>query len=168
MDQAAESMGFTPNDGLIMARRPALLKAVAELVGAAYSPGEVPLELKKLVAVVASAAAGCRYCTAHAGHGALRGGVDEKKLAAVWEYASSDLFSAAEKAALRLANSAALVPNAAADEDFAELQRYFSEDQVVELVAVIALFGFLNRWNSTLATDLEAAPAEVAERLLRL
>ena len=166
LEVATESMGFTPNDALIMAYRPALLKALAEMVVAIYGPGEVPLTLKKLVAAMASSAAGCRYCAAHASHGALRDGVEEEKLAALWDYADSPLFSAAEKAALNLARAASLTPNAVTDADFAELRQHFDEGQTVELVGVISLFGFLNRWNSTFATDLEDVPAAVAERLL--
>jgi hypothetical protein len=36
----------------------------------------------------------------------------------------------------------------------------------VEIVGVIAVFGFLNRWNDTFATPLESEPIEVGERLL--
>jgi hypothetical protein len=38
------------------------------------------------------------------------------------------------------------------------LAPHFDEDQIVELVAVISLFGWLNRWNDTMATDLEDEP----------
>jgi len=34
--------------------------------------------------------------------------------------------------------------------------------QIVELVSVIALFGYLNRWNDTMATQLEGLPARFA------
>ena len=43
---------------------------------------------------------------------------------------------------------------------------YFSDDEIVEIMAVICMFGFLNRWNDTMASGLEAAPQELAERLL--
>ena len=41
------------------------------------------------------------------------------------------------------------------DAHFTELKKYFSEDAIVEIVAVISLLGWLNRWNITLATRLE-------------
>lgn len=155
-----EIMGFTPNDGLIMARNPALLKAMLSLVQAVYQPGSVPVELKKLVALMTSSASGCQYCKAHTGFGALRAGVDKEKVAAIWEYSSHPLFSDAERAALDLARNAAMTPNEVTDDQFERLRSYFSDDQIVELVGVISLFGFLNRWNSTLATDLEPEPKE--------
>ena len=68
----------------------------------------------------------------------------------------------AERAALRLALHGAMAPSQATPEHFDELFKYFDEDQAVEIVASIALFGFLNRWNDTMATDLEALPSEVA------
>ena len=125
--------------------------------------GTVPEELKMLVSLIASQAAGCRYCQAHTGHTAERLGVAEEKLAAVWEFETSEHFDDAERAALRLAFHAGQVPNAATDEDFVEAGRHFSDDQVAAIVAVCSLFGYLNRWNDTMATTLESHPMSVAQ-----
>ena len=162
---AERSMGFRPNDGLTMARVPGLLPAVSELVKAIYRPGRVSFELKRLVALVASSAAGCRYCTAHTAHGAHESGVvDPAKLEAVWSFEESPLFSPAERAALRVALGAGAAPSHVSDGDFAELRRHFSEEEVLELVAVLSLFAFLNRWNHTLQTELESSPLAFADR----
>ena len=160
-----QRMGFLPNSMLTMARRPAVLRAVAELTQAART-GTVSRELKELVALVASTATGCRYCQAHTASNATRTGADTEKIAQVWSYASSDLFNDAERAALRLAHHASLVPNAATDEDFEELGRHFDDGEIVELMTMIALFGFLNRWNDTLATGLETTPLELADAVI--
>mgnify|MGYP002713163328 CR=1 FL=1 len=90
----------------------------------------------------------------------------DQKIAAVWEFETSDLFSDAERAALRLALHAGYLPNEATQADFDELANYFDEGQIVEIVASIALFGYLNRWNDTMATQLEEYPAQVAERAI--
>lgn len=58
------------------------------------------------------------------------------------------------------------MPNAVTDAMFAELRKYWTEEQIVEIVGVIALFGFLNRWNDTMATPLEDEPIEVAVKYL--
>ena len=58
------------------------------------------------------------------------------------------------------------MPNAVTDAMLAELRKYWTEEQIVEIVGVIALFGFLNRWNDTMATPLEDEPIEVAEKYL--
>jgi uncharacterized peroxidase-related enzyme len=160
-----QRMGFLPNSLLTMARRPEILRAVASLAQAART-GTVSRELKELVALVASTAAGCRYCQAHTASNATRVDAQAAKIAAAWSYETSDLFGAAERAALRLAHHAALVPNQATDEDFEELRRYFDDGEMVEIVTVIALFGFLNRWNDTVATDLEPAPFAVATEVI--
>jgi hypothetical protein len=44
----------------------------------------------------------------------------------------------------------------------AALKEHFSDKQCVEIVAVISLFGFLNRWNDTMATTLEDKPRAFA------
>jgi uncharacterized peroxidase-related enzyme len=165
--QAVEAgMGFVPNSMLTMAHWPDLVRAFAGLGGTVLGGGEVDPGLKQLVAFVASNAAGCRYCQAHTSHSAERRGVDVEKIRAAFDYETSDRFSEAERSALRVAAHAGMVPNGVEAEHMAALAEHFNERQMVEIVAVIALFGFLNRWNDTLATTLEAAPQAFAgERL---
>jgi uncharacterized peroxidase-related enzyme len=161
------NLGFVPNSILIMQRRPKLAKALAALTAAVWDPeGAVDRRLKRLIAHVSSRAAGCRYCMAHTAGGALHFGVEDRKLADIWDYQTSPLYSAAERAALDLALGASGVPNAATDAMFLELRKHWTEEQIVEIVGVIALFGFLNRWNDTLATPLEDEPMAVGERFL--
>lgn len=162
---AERLMGFVPNDALVMARHPRVLKAMWGLVAAVYGPGEVDNGLKRLIGEATSKAAGCFYCTAHAAHGAKEQGVDPAKIKAVWSFEDSPLFSESERAAINIAMKAGMVPNQTEDADFERLRAHFSEDQIVEIVSVIAMFGFLNRWNSTLGTELEPRPAAVIEGL---
>jgi AhpD family alkylhydroperoxidase len=116
-----------------------------------------------MIATIVSGASGCRYCQAHTAHGAARmAGADEAKIAAVWEFETSDLFSPAERAALALALAAGQQPNAATDEHFRELEKHFSGRAIMEIMGMISLFGFLNRWNDTVATELEDAPFDFA------
>jgi uncharacterized peroxidase-related enzyme len=165
---AQDLMGFIPNDVLAMAHWPELLSAVKALVDVIYAPGALDPGLKRMMATIVSGAAGCRYCQAHTAHGAVRmAGVDQAKISAVWDYQSNPLFSEAERAALNLALAAGQQPNAVTDEHFAQLRHHFSERAVVEMMGVIGLFGFLNRWNDTLATELEEAPLAFAETALR-
>ncbi len=159
IDAAEKLMGFAPNDALIMARNPALMNAAAALVGAIYGPGKVDAGLKRLIGEATSKAAGCFYCAAHAANGARDQGVDPERIAAVWSFEDSDLFTDAERAAIRVAMKAGMSPNETTDDDFRTLQRHFDDDEVIEIVGVIAMFGFLNRWNSTLKTTLEPRPA---------
>jgi len=161
------NLGFIPNSILIMQRKPKLAKALAQLTAAVWDPdSRVGRGFKRVIAHVASRAAGCQYCMAHTAGGALHFGVEDEKLAAVWDYQTSPLYSAAERAALDFALAAATVPNEVTDEMFAEMRKHWTEEQIVEIVGVIALFGFLNRWNDTMATPLEDEPIQVGEKFL--
>lgn len=168
LKMAEAAMGFVPNSLKIMARRPALLAGFMGLSGALLGPdSNVPAGLRQMIAHVTSKAAGCNYCQAHTSEQAERKGVPADKIDQLWTYETSALFSPAERAALALADAAGQVPNAATDAHFEALKAHFSEDQIVEIVGVIALFGFLNRWNDTLATRLEDSPLAFAEAHLK-
>jgi uncharacterized peroxidase-related enzyme len=161
-----ETLGFVPNSLFTLARRPAILRALSELIAQIWRTGTVPMYVKPLVAMVSSTAAGCRYCQAHEAADARMRGVTDEKIAAVWKFETSPLFSEAERAALRFARDASVVPNAATPERFAELREHWDDGQIVELLAVVGLFGFLNRWNDTMATDLEDKPTALGRRVL--
>lgn len=161
-----DTRGFVPNSIRTMARRPGIAKAFMELNQQVLYEGTVPSGLKMLVSLASSMAAGCRYCESHMTNLAARFDAPPEKIAALWEFESSDLFSDAERAALALAIKAGTTPNLADEADFAALREHFDEGQIVEIVASIALFGYLNRWNDTMATTLEELPAEVAERII--
>jgi uncharacterized peroxidase-related enzyme len=161
--QAVEAaMGFVPNSMLTMAHWPELLQSFGGFAGGIINGGELQRSLKQLVAFVVSNAAGCRYCQAHTSHGAEVSGVSAEKIQAAFEFETSALFTDAEKAALRVALHAGMVPNAVEPEHMDALREHFSDKQCVEVVAVISLFGFLNRWNDTLATTLEETPRAFA------
>jgi len=157
------AMGFLPNSMLIMARKPGLVEAFAGLGAVVQGPSPLPDEIKRMAAFMASRAAGCVYCQTHTHHQAASAGISDAKLDAIWAYETSDLFSDAERAALRVAQAAGQVPNAVTAEDMASLKQHFTDEQVVDLVAVISLFGFLNRWNDTFATVLEDEPVAHAQ-----
>jgi alkylhydroperoxidase family enzyme len=158
-------MGFTSNSLRTMARRPEILKAFSDLNVAIFSGGLLPLELKYLVGYAASAIGGCRYCQAHTSYLAHKLGVPDEKVKAVFE-PGSDALNEAERAAIDLAVNASMQPGAALPEHFSAARVHYNEAEIIELLCVIGLFGFLNRWNDALATQLEAAPASFAERLL--
>ena len=162
-----KNLGFIPNSILIMQRKPKLAKALAQMTAAVWDPeSKVDRGFKRIIAHVASRTAGCQYCMAHTAGGALHFGVEDQKLAAVWEYQTSLLYNAAERITLDFAIAAASVPNAVTDAMFAELRKYWTEEQIVDIVGIISLFGFLNRWNDTLATPLADQPIEVGQKYL--
>ena len=156
-------LGVIPNSVRTMARKPHLAKAFTELNKAVMTcEGQVTPEFKRLIGYVTSFVAGCRYCQAHTIRAAERYGAADEQLANVWEYRTHPAFSEAERAALALAFASGTQPNAATDAHFERLAEHFDEREQVEIMAVIAMFGFLNRWNDTLATSLENEPAGFA------
>lgn len=157
IEHLASATGFVANSMLTLARRPEIARAALGLIRAVVRnpDGTVDPELRWMVAHVTSLANGCTYCSAHTFKNGADNGVSEEKLAAIWEFETSPVFSDAERAALRIALTGGQCPSFASKEDMAELRRHFSEEQVVEIGAVIALFGFNNRWNALMATDVE-------------
>lgn len=167
-EKSRKTRGYVPNSWFTLARKPRIFRLVRELRDAVMADaGEILPALRFMVAEVVSNAAGCRYCTAHNAEGAVeRGKVAEEKLQALWQFQSSPLFTPAEKAALNLALAAGSAPPAATDAHFDELKKHFSEDGIIEIVSVIAMFGWMNRWNDTLATQLEEHPLHFAREHL--
>lgn len=162
------TLGFVPNGLRIMARRPEIVQGFIALRRAVLDPasGTVPAELKNLCAHLASRAHGCQYCQAHSLQGAGRAGAEQARLEAVWEFQTSELFSEAERVALDFSIKAASVPNGVSDEDFDRMKEHWDEGQIVEILAAVSLYGFLNRWNDSLATPLEASSATFAQETI--
>lgn len=164
---AAAVMGFEPNSLKIMAHRPEILRGFLALSAAILGPdAKLEPSLRQMIAYIASAAAGCNYCQAHTAHGAHKHQVAAEKIEALWLYETSPLFNAAERAALSLAQAAASVPNQATQAHYDALAAHFSTADMAEITAIIALFGFLNRWNDALATPLEENPLTFASQYL--
>ena len=141
-DSFFKTLGFVPNSVLTMQRKPKLAKAFVQMQRAIWDPdSKVDRGFKRLVAHAASRTANDPYSMAHTASGALHFGIDAAKLAAVRDYKKSPLFNDAERTALDLAVSASSTPNAVTEHTFSELRRHWSEEQIVELVGVIAVAG---------------------------
>ncbi len=160
-------LGFVPNSLLTMQRRPEIVRAFGVLTEAVMNPGgSVDPAFKRLLAHFASRAAGCQYCQAHSLVAAEISGLDPARLEAIWEYQTSERFSDAERVALDFALAAGSVPNEVDDALMQRLRAHWSDDQIVEILAAVCLYGFLNRWNDSMATDLEAMPRSLGEKHL--
>ena len=162
-----ETLGFCPNSVLTMQRRPAVAAAFINLNKAVMAnQGRVTSEQKRLIGYLASMTAGCRYCQAHTTLAAERYGATKERLDAIWDYPASSCFTEAERAAFDFAIAASSVPNAVTPEIAEALRRHWDDGEIVEILGVVALFGFLNRWNDSMATTLEEGAAAIGERRL--
>ncbi|WP_430909145.1 carboxymuconolactone decarboxylase family protein [Maribacter sp. 2-571] len=162
-----ETLGFCPNSILTMQHRPAISKAFINLNKAVMAnEGRVTSALKRMIAWVSSNATGCRYCQAHAIRAAERYGAEQEQLDNIWEYRTHAAFSEAERAALDFSLQASQVPNAVDAEIKTRLYEHWNEGEVVEMLGVISLFGYLNRWNDSMGTSIEDGAVESADQYL--
>ena len=162
-----ETLGFCPNSVLTMQRRPEISRAFINLNKAVMANhGRVTSALKRMIAWVSSNATGCRYCQAHAIRAAERYGAEQQQLNNIWEYRTHPSFSEAERAALDFSLQASQVPNAVDETIKERLYTYWDEGEIVEMLGVISLFGYLNRWNDSMGTTLEKGAIESGDKYL--
>jgi uncharacterized peroxidase-related enzyme len=167
LDASQSFGGYVPTSLRIMAHKPTILRAFSGLIRAVMrEQGEVPADLKWLTAHAVSSAAACRYCQAHTAANGAKAGLDVAKVQALMEYETSPLYSDAERAIVGIGLAAGAVPNAVTRDHFEALRGHFTEAGIVEIVSVISMFGWLNRWNDTFGSDLEASPVAFARQFL--
>ena len=163
-----ETLGFCPNSVLTMQKNPALAKAFINLnMAVMENHGALTSEFKRLIAFVSSNTSGCRYCQAHTIRAAERYGASKERLDNIWNFEQSDCFSDQEKVALKFTREASKVPVATTKEMEEELKQHWSENDIIEIMSVIALFGYLNRWNDVMGTSLEEDAVESANQYLK-
>ncbi len=163
-----ETLGFTPNSLFTMMHRPRIAHAFLEMNQAVMeNKGRISSAMKRQIAYLSSMTTGCRYCEAHAIRAAVRYGSDEDKLRHIWDYKTYPAFSDAERAAFDFTIAASSVPNAVNDEIAENMRAHWDEGEIVEIAGVVALFGYLNRWNDSMGTQLEGPAAQDGEDYLK-
>ena len=162
-----ETLGFCPNSVLTMQHRPAIAIAFIQLNKAVMANhGRVTSALKRLIGYVSSSKAGCQYCRAHTILAAERYGAASEQLAHICEYSTHPAFSPAERAALDFAVAASAVPNAVNSSIMENLRQHWDDGEIVEILGVIGLFGYLNRWNDSMGTRIEPGATNAGEKHL--
>jgi uncharacterized peroxidase-related enzyme len=162
-----ETLGFCPNSVKTMHIRPRIALAFIEMNKAVMeNHGKVTSVLKRFIGYISSNSAGCKYCQAHTIRAAERYGAEQEQLNNIWEYKSHPSFSEAERAALDFALASSIIPNAVTDEISENLRKYYTDGEIVEILGVVALFGFLNRWNDSMGTQIESGAIDSGKKLL--
>ena len=162
-----ETLGFCPNSVLTMQIRPDIAKAFIDLnMAVMANRGRVTSDLKRLIGYLASFTAGCQYCQAHTALAAERYGAGEEKINNIWEYNTHPAFSEAERAALDFSIAASSIPNSVDNEISGNLHKYWDDGDIVEIMGVISLFGFLNRWNDSMGTEMEDGAIKTGDKYL--
>jgi len=115
---------------------------------------------------MASLAGGCVHCQAHGAYSLDKMNVPTERVKALWEYETSELFTDAERAALDFVRNSGLSPNAVEPEHFDELRKHYSSEQIVEIITMSCMAGWLNRWNDTIATVTDQESVDWATKNL--
>jgi uncharacterized peroxidase-related enzyme len=97
---------------------------------------------------------GCRYCTQHHIQSGKRGGLTPDEMRSLKDGNYSP-FGEKERTALRYTEKLTRTPDAASDADFAELKKYFSDEQIVDLHMLIGLANLTNRVTGPLDLPVE-------------
>lgn len=151
-----ETLGFCPNSIKTMFIRPQIAYAFINLNKAVMeNKGKVSSKLKRLIGFITSMVSGCKYCQAHTIRAADRYGASKSQIEEIWNFRDSNNFSDKEKVALEFALLASSVPNQVNKKISEELKKYWNDGEIVEILGVISLFGFLNRWNDSMGTPIE-------------
>ncbi len=162
-----ETLGFCPNSVLTMQIRPEIASSFINLNKAVMANnGRVTSALKRLIAWVSSNATGCRYCQAHSIRAAERYGADQEQLNNIWEYKIHPAFNEAERVALDFSLAASQIPNAVDESLEQRLHDHWDDGEIVEILGVISLFGYLNRWNDSMGTSIEEGAIDSADKFL--
>ena len=146
-----EKYGKIPNIFATMAHQPDVLLGVVTLNDGLQN--DLPATLRELAYFKTSQLNGCAYCSKHHAKAALDAGISQEQLDAIGEYASSSLYSDAEKSVLKYAEE--LTQKATvSDETVAAVQTHIGETELVTLAATVALANFTNRFNHGLGIEL--------------
>lgn len=149
-DKIYAERGNVPNMFRVMAHRPEIFATMQAHFAAVLNTGTVPKRLKELIIVRTSQLNQTPYCLASHTRLAKNLGWSEDQLTNLADWPRRDDFNAAEKSALRLAETVTRDAHALSDEQFAELRCYYSEGEIVELLCAIGLFNYFNRFNDAL------------------
>lgn len=163
-----ETLGFCPNSVLTMYHCPEIAYSFIALNKAVMqNNGKVTSDLKRLIGYVSSNVSGCKYCQAHTIRAAERYEAQQEKLENIWNFETHPSFSESERVALEFALKSSLIPNEVDDIIADKMRKYWSDAEIIEILGVVSLFGFLNRWNDSMGTELEKSAIESGEKYLR-
>jgi len=161
-DRYLRDRGNVPNMFRTMAHRPEIFQTIIAHMEAVLNTGTLPKALKELVIVRTSQINRTPYCLASHTAIARKLGWSDSQIEALHDASASAEFTEREKIAIHLAEVMTSDAHAYSDAEFAELRSFFSEGEVVELMAAIGLFNYFNRFNDLLQME-PTKPASAEE-----
>jgi len=85
----------------------------------------------------------------------MQAGASEAKIGEITTARASDLFDESEKVAVEYAEAITFTDRKVTEELFARLRTHYSEPQIVELTAAIALENFRSKFNVALGIEAQ-------------
>lgn len=150
-----QAAGEVPDANLFatIAARPEIAKAFAEHLRVVMQSGTVPRATKALCAAMVSAVNFCEPALIAYRREARSAGVSVDTLNALWDFARSDLFSEAQKAALSAAVALTREARGLPDTIWDRLRAEYADGEIVEVLSLIGLVNALNRVSNALQTE---------------
>lgn len=142
-----EDTGSVPEWAKVMANRPNILKEFTELFKSVMGEGEIEVNLKWKMAYTISHALKCPFCVDVTTKMMIKFGANEQDVEDIREMRN---LSQEEEDILKLAKDITNNANVDDPETFARLKEKMSDSQIVELISVIGLFNYINRFNNAL------------------
>lgn len=152
LDAVKAKLGMTPNLVKTMAQSPAVLAAYLNFGGALES-GKLPAKVREQIALITAEINHCDYCAAaHTAIGKLVG-LDDQEIAAARLGKSTD---AKTGAALQFARALIINRGEIADSDLQLVRDAgYTDGEIVEILAHVALNIFTNYFNLTAGTEID-------------
>ncbi len=143
--EASIGSGMEPIE--IWAHKPKLMMAMGRFNGAIRKPGALEARIRNLCELKGSAMIGCEFCVDLGSQICRNSGFSDEELLAIPQYESSELFNERERVALDYTVAVMRTPVQVSDELFANVQKHFTTEQIVELTALLTLVN-LDRFNA--------------------
>jgi AhpD family alkylhydroperoxidase len=152
----APGTGDLPDANLFatIAVRPEIAQSAAAHVRALLRSGSVAPATKALCAAMVSAVNFCEPALVAYRREARAAGVSVEMLNALWDFARSELFTGAQKAALSAAVAITREPRGLPDPVWDQLRAQFDDGAIVEILALIGMVNALNRLSNALQTQI--------------
>jgi len=138
----------------LLAHRPALLKSFVQLFGTVGRA--IDRRLYELLYIRVAMINECQYCMQHHLTASKRTGLTGEDWQGLRD-PENPRFTEAERSALRFAEKLTRQPKSVSDADFADMKKFFSDEQIVDIDATVALANMTNRMTDALGAELEFA-----------
>jgi len=153
-DRMIKKRGKLTNIYKALAHKPEILKTIGPFVAAVQKPDELDPKLKERIILRVSKINRSAYCCHAHEQISSKMGFSRDEIEEMNDPVSANI-SDAEKAALIYAEALTVKPGSIPDSVYSNLEKYYTESQIVEITALAALYNMINRFNEALKLDPE-------------